>query len=253
MRPPASGRGFATPSRYRSIPQSLPPHAHAHPHPAAHAEPSSWGSLATGWIIGIPLGIFFGYCAGTLTAGVLFWFMERRKLQAATRVLPDIELHPFTAADLATLIEWMRNDSLAEQLGRFAVHASARTAAITGSPGGGGRGAATGAISSSWLTKQADLWWPTRNWAASIARLGPPPWNWPWSIRPRPQRAAFELLQLLRTVIGRAFGDLQLLRLGVLLPDDRRRTLGCYRAAGFCELGHEPAVYRLEVVSTAGL
>ena len=53
--------------------------------------------------------------AGTLTAGI-FLFMERRWPQSVEPLPPEIELHPFTAADLATLMQWMLNESLEKRV-----------------------------------------------------------------------------------------------------------------------------------------
>ena len=47
-------------------------------------------------------------------------------------------------------------------------------------------------------------------------------------------------MQLLRAVIERAFGELELEQLFVRVPDDQGPTLSGYRRAGFRKLGHLP-------------
>jgi RimJ/RimL family protein N-acetyltransferase len=189
-----------------------------------------------GLVCTVPAGALFGYLAGGLTAGV-FLALNRFRSGAGTEPLPplpEIELRPLTAEDIATLLGWLAAPPLRERWAMadaVPLEADAMGARLAQAAAAEGDlkllkavDAASGAMLAYVELAQIDR----RHRAARL--------QYPLVAPDVPQRAELSMM-LLDAVLRYAFRELRLHRVEVLVLSRDSEALECYRRVGFWREG----------------
>jgi hypothetical protein len=207
------------------------------------------GAVCSSAIVGAP----FGYGAGAVMAGI-FLVMDWWSRRPISAPLPDIELQPFTVADIDTLVGWIRSPLLQARwagatfpfpLDRAQVEAHLEIAAADKGPPPSGPSEPTEAPQE---PARAASSGPARLFLKAVLRdtqcmvgyvelginqqsqsavvelplVGPA----------EPERAALTVA-LLRAVVTLAIGQMDLRHLEAHVSELNPEGLGCYRRAGF--------------------